>query len=331
MSGFAGRRLCGILAATWLAQAVYVATKLNVPDLLAGGPRDTADLAAACDADASALRRVLRTLAAAGVLRAEGSDSFGLATVGELLRTDAPGGGRDMVLMQGAEVFRSFAEIEYTVRTGQPAFDKVYERPFYAYLAENPQAAAVFHGPMAERPPAALSTVDLSDARTLVDLGGGTGSLLTELLDAYQELRGVLVELPAAADAARQRLARFGTRASVVSGNVFTDVPTGADVYVLSRVLHNWPDAECVDLLRLVHSAAAPGARCLVLERLLEPCGPSGLAAHLGDLLMLVTLPGRDRTGHEYRELLTTAGFAVARIRSGDGPNAESIIEAVKR
>ncbi len=329
---YAERRLRAILSGTWIAQALYVAVRLGVPDLLADGPRGTADLAAAAGAEVTALRRVLGALAAAGVLRADGSDRFGLAPVGDLLRTGVPGGGREMALMQGDEVFRSFAELEYTVRTGRPAFEKVYGRPFYAHLEADPAAAAAFHASMAGQPvPAVLSTVDLDGAALLVDVGGGGGALLAAVLDRQPALRGVLAELPAAATAARDRLAGHGSRVSIVECDFRTSVPAGGDVYVLCRVLHNWLDDGCADLLARVRAAAAPGARLLVLEKLLDPDAAGSLADRLGDLLVLATQPGRDRTAVEYGDLLAAAGWSVVMVRAGDAPGTEGLIEAVRR
>lgn len=319
------RKLQGILAGTWLAQAVYVATRLGIPDRLAHGPQSTVDLAAGADADKSALRRVLRTLVAAGLLRDVGEDSFGLSSAGAVLCAGAPGGGREMALLQGGQVFRSFAELEHSVRTGQPAFEYVFGQPFYDYLGKDPQTAAAFHEPMAAQPPpAATGALNLAAARTVVDLGGGTGALLAAVLDAYPQLHGTLVELPAAIADATRRLARFDDRASVVSGDIFTAVPPGADAYLLCRVLHNWSDQRCVELLGTIREAARPESRVLVLERLIDPNGSVNLATALGDLLMLATLPGRDRTAAEYGELLTAAGFAVRGVHIG-------LIEAVPR
>jgi hypothetical protein len=156
----------------------------------------------------------------------------------------------------------------------------------------------------------------------VVDLGGGTGALLATALDANPALRGVLVELPAAAAEARERLAPYGDRVEVVAGDFFAAVPVGADVYVLCRVLHNWPDDVCVDLLTRIRAVIAPSGRVLVLEQQLDPQGPSTLAARLADLLMLVTTPGRDRTAVEYGDLLRAAGFTVASTKPG-------LIEAV--
>jgi hypothetical protein len=328
----AQRRLLGILSGPWIAQSVYVVTRLGVPDLLAGGPRTGADLAAAVGADATALGRVLRALVAAGVLRGEGTDTFGLTPVGDLLRADAPGGGREMALMQGDEVYRSFAEIEYTVRTGRPAFEKVYGQPFYGYLEASPEAAAAFHGPMATQPvPSVLSTVDLDGDGLVVDVGGGTGALLAWVLDRAPGRRGVLAELPAAAVLAHAPLQRLGDRVTVVAADFRTTVPPGGDLYLLCRVLHNWLDDECVDLLGRIRAAALPGARVLVVEKLLDRGRPGTLADHLGDLLVLATQPGRDRTAAEYTGLVAAAGLTVAAVRPAGAGSGEGLVEAVVR
>jgi SAM-dependent methyltransferase len=228
-------------------------------------------------------------------------------------------------LMQGEEVFRAFAEIMHTVRTGAPAFEKVYGQSFYAYLDDSPAAARTFHESMGGQPvPAALSTCDLTGVRRVVDVGGGNGALLAELLDGRPGLRGVLLDRPEAASRARIRLADAGIadRVEVVEGSFFDRIPGGGDVYLLCRVLHNWTDERAVEILRRVHGAMCPGGRLIVLEELLpDPADPAtgsmDAAAGLVDLLMLVTLEGHDRTAAEYGRLMAQAGFTVTAVRRG--------------
>ncbi|HET8658491.1 MAG TPA: methyltransferase [Micromonosporaceae bacterium] len=327
----ARRRLLGILSGAWLGQACYAVVKLGVPDLLAQGPRTVDDLAAATGAHPRVLHRLLRALAGAGVLRQADPGTFALSSTGELLRSDAPGSTHLVALMHGEEVFRSFAEIMHTVRTGTPAFEKVYGRSFYAYLDENPDAASTFVESMGDQPvPAGLSTCDLSGVGTLVDVGGGNGTLLAEALTAHPRMRGVLLERPDAVAAARARLGEAGLadRVRFVAGSFFDTVPAGGDAYVLARVLHNWNDEHALEILRRVHAAAPPGARLLVLEELLPDADPP--PAGLGDLLMLVTLEGFDRTGAEYRELLVKAGFDVLAVRHVTGRQTGGVVEATR-
>jgi len=316
-----------MLSATWLAQSCYALVKLGVPDLLAGGPRTAEDLAVATGADPHALRRLLRALASAGLLKQPAPGTYALGPVTELLRSDAPGSAHLTALMYGEEIFRSFAEIEYTVRTGRPAFEKVHGQPFYAYLDANPDAAYTFHTAMGDQSvPAVLSTCDLAGVRTIVDVGGGNGSLLAAVLAEYPQMRGVLADLP---DAVRHARTRLRERVDFVEGSFFAHVPAGGDAYVLCRVLHNWTDERAVALLRRVRAAMAPGARLIVLEEFLPEDATAGSAtAGMVDLLMLVTLEGHDRTEAEYRALLGKAGFDVLAARPGAGPGTEGVIEA---
>jgi hypothetical protein len=315
-SHLARRKLLGLLSGSLPAQCCYALARLGVPDLLASGPRPVAELAAECGADPQVLHRMLRALAALGLLRRVEPDSYALTSVTELLRSDVPDSLRATAIMHGEEVFRSFAEIMHTVHTGEPAFDKVHGRGFYDYLAEHPGTASVFAAAMGSEPvPAALAGVDLSGVGTLVDVGGGDGRLLAEVLVAHQAMRGVLVELPESVAAARTRLTEAGVadRVELVEGSFFDEVPAGGDAYVLARVLHNWTDEHAGTILRRVGAAMSPEARLLVFETFLA----QDAAGAMVDLLMLGLLEGRERTAEEYRDLLARNGFSVTEVRPG--------------
>ncbi len=330
--GFARRKLFGILAGGVPGQCCYAVAKLGVADLLADGPRPLAELAADSGADPQVLNRLLRGLVALGVFRRAEPDGYALTSVGELLRADAPGSLRQTAIMYGDVVFRSFAEVMHTVHTGQPAFEKVYGQAFYDYLAEHPDVAETFAAAMgSEAAPAVLGEVDLSAVTTLVDVGGGDGGLLVEVLGRHPHLSGVLVELPSSVRAAGLRLdaAGLSKRAQLVEGDFFDAVPPGGDVYVLARVLHNWTDERAELLLRRTGAAMGPGARLLVLEKLL-PDTIDALGKAAVDLLMLVLLEGQDRTEAEYLALLDRAGFDVLRVLPSVG-SGEGLIEAVVR
>lgn len=306
----ARKRLLGILAGPWVAQAVYAVVKLGVPDLLTAGPATASHLASVTGASEQALGRLMRALCGVGIFSQPAPGQFALTASSELLRADVPGSVRLNVLMQGEEVYRSFAEIMHTVHGHGPAFEKVYGRPFYTYLEENPEAAQVFNASMAdEGPPEALDTCDLSWAKSIVDVGGGDGSLLLRVL--LPDQRGVLLELPSALAAARVRLAAIADRVDFMDGSFFDPVPPDGDVYILSRVLHNWSDESAARILANVRAAMPAHGRLIVLEEFLSDRG--GMV----DLLMLVTQEGRDRTEAEYHELLSASGFTVMASRPG--------------
>jgi hypothetical protein len=332
-SPFARRKLLGILSSSWVAQACYVVAKLGLPDAMAAGPRPVAELAAECDADPRVLNRLLRAMVSMGLFRQTAPQTYALTSVTELLRSDVPASLRQMAVLDGEEVFRSFADIMHTVRTGTPAFESIYGEPFYAYVSGQPQLAATFAEAMSEaHVSVALSLCDLTGVTRLVDVGGGNAGLLTEALLRYPDLRGVLLELPETVRQAKFTVADAGVddRAELVEGDFFEAVPAGGDAYVLARVLHNWTDERAELILRRVREGMAPGGRLIVIEQLLpDAVTEPGAGKGMVDLLMLVLLEGHDRTQAEYRQLLERSGFAVRAVRHGSGPDADSMLEAV--
>lgn len=278
--------LMRVLCSPWIAQSCYALAKLGVPDLMTDGPRTATELAVGSGTNPRALLRLLRALAAAGLVHETAPGVFGLTSLTQLLTSGATRSSRPSAIMFGEEVFRSFAEIIHTLRTGRPAFEKVYGQPFYDYLSEHREAARTFASAMGGASvPQALAACDLSGLRTLVDVGGGNGGLLARVLRAHPAARGVLVDLPEAVRQARDRLAAAGVadRVEFVEGSFFERLPAGGDVYVLARVLHNWDDTEAVALLRQVRSAIAADGRLFVLEQLMRPSGgpddgPAGAA-----------------------------------------------------
>jgi hypothetical protein len=333
----AHKRLLNILAGPLIAQACFAMCRLGVPGLLAGGPRTAAELAAGCGADPKALRRLLAALTAAGLLRETMPGTFGLTATGDLLRSDSPASADSSVLLYGQEIFRSLSEIMYTVRTGKPAFDHVYGTSFYTYLDQHPEVDRRFgaaQGSLAV--PAILATCDLSGVGTLVDIGGGNGRLLGQILTSHPAMRAVLVERPEMVRQATDHLGSLGvlSRVDLAQGDFFDAVPAGADAYVLSRCLHNWDDDRAAAILRTVRRAMAPASRLLVFEEFVGEGpgperdgagGPAG-STRIVDLLMLIMMEGHDRSEREYRALLATAGFEVLAVRPGR--HTEGVIEA---
>jgi hypothetical protein len=310
---FARKRLLGMVSGGVLAQCCYAAAELGVADLLAGGARPVAELAAECGADPVALDRLLSDLAHFGLFRHSGADGYALTSVGELLRTDVPGSLRQTAIMHGEEVARAFVAITHTLRTGRPAFDEVHGLPFYDYLNDHPVVANTMAEAMGTvgPPPVLAGYRPLERAELLVDIGGGDGGLLAAVLTAHPTLRGVLLELPGAIRAARARLADAGLldRAELVQGSFFDGVPPGGDVYVLARVLHNWADEHAVAILRRVRQVMTDRSRLIVLERFRSPAESGSVTTAMVDLLMLGLLEGRQRTEDEYVALLDQAGF----------------------
>jgi hypothetical protein len=306
------------------ARAIYVAAALGIADLLDGGARDADELARETDAHAPTLYRLLRALAAAGVLEHTAEDRFALTAVGATLRARAPDSTRPGVMMFHHPMFwRSWEELLYSVRTGRPALDQVFGKPVFEYLATTPDAAAAYDGGMTGLNqaiiPAIVKACDFARFRSIVDVAGGHGSLLAAILEAAPRARGVLVDLAHVTEVAQRNFAERGLqeRAAVVTGNMFDSVPAGGDAYVLKWILHDWDDAACVIILKNLRAAIAPAGRLLIVERVLPERAAASVAmrtAMMADLLMLIHLTGRERTEREFRALLAASGFGLERV-----------------
>ena len=309
-----------------LSRSLHVVADLGVADQLDDTPRTSAELAVDVGAQPEALGRVLRLLSAHGVF--ESSDGkFGHTPASRMLRTDHPQSMRDYVRMFGLPPFwATFGEMGHAVRTGLPAGDKVIEGGLWAYLAQHPDANAIFNATMMAKARSqiagVLSAYDFSGFQRIGDIGGGRGHLLGAVLERVPTATGVLFDLPHvvgdASGAVSPRLARQ-------AGDFFKDALPVCDAYLLMEVIHDWGDAESVDILKAIRRAAPSGARLLLIEEMV-PDDPGPAWSKMLDLHMLTLIGGKQRTRREYEALLRAAGFAFEReIETGGGI---SILEA---
>ncbi|MFC5952705.1 methyltransferase [Pseudonocardia lutea] len=315
------------------SQALAVAAELGVADLLADGPRPAADLAAATGTHPDALYRLLRALAAIGVFAEHDDRRFSLTAMGELLRRDHPHSLDPAVRMfcAGYE-WRAWGELGHSIRTGESAARQALGTDIWEYRRRHPEEAEVFDAAMrtmaASYADAILAAHDFGRYGVVAGVGGGTGVLLAAILRAHPGVRGVLAEQPHVLERAPAVLEAAGVadRVKLVGCDFFAAVPSGADAYVLLRVLHDWSDGDALTILRRVRQALPASARLLVVDGVVGPPGEDALTKFL-DLMMLVSAGGRERTEDEWTALLGDAGFAVeAVVPAGPG---RSVMEAV--
>lgn len=317
-------------------QLLNVAATLGIADVLGNGARTSAEIAAVVDADPIVLHRVLRGLAAEGVLDEQADGRFGLTPAGALLRADVPGSLRGSVLMRGGMYYQAATGLHDAVRRGGSAMKHVYGMHLFEYLAQHPEDEANFQQSMAARGAREAEDVvaayDFSGFRRMVDVGGGQGTLVAAILRRTSELHAVLFDLPAVVEQARPRLARAGMldRCELTGGDFFDAVPAGGDLYVLSRVLHDWDDAAAVRILRRCHAAMPEGATLLLAEAVMPKRATDQPVAIRMDVHMLTLLGGRERTAAEYQALLEAAGFRPAQVVPTCSPAGVSLIEAVR-
>ena len=326
-------QLIQMATAPWASRLVYLAAELKLPDLLAEGARSARELAAATGAHAPSLHRVLRALASLGLFTEGAEGRFSLTALGEALRSGAPGSARATVLTLGAPWFaRPLEELLYSVQTGKPAFDKIHGMPAFDWLAKHPEQASLFSETMVGfhglEPAAVAAAYDFSGLRTIADVGGATGNLLATILSRYPEPRGILFDLPhVVRDApALLRERNVMDRVRIEAGSFFERVPTGADAYLLSHVIHDWSEEQCLAILGHCRRARQPGNRLLIIEMVLPP-GDTPHPGKMLDIIMLSLPGGQERTEPEYRALLDKAGFRMARVVPTE--SAVSVVEAL--
>jgi SAM-dependent methyltransferase len=312
-----------------ISQALCVVADLEIADRLSAGERNVDDLAAETNCHADALYRVMRLLAAEGVFHEPSARRFGLTEVGEALRSDGRSSPRDLIRMLNREPYLAFAQLCHSVRTGLPAFDKVFGKPRFDWLADNPDEAALFQHAMIALSQGANEAVaeayDFGPFARVVDVGGGHGQLLSEILVRHPHLSGVLFDLPAGVQMALTGVGNFPPHTEFAAGSFFDSVPTGADAYILKKVIHDWNDERAVRILRNCRDAMKPHGRVLVAETIIPP-GNEPNTIKLIDANMLVVTGGVERTEAEYAALFTAAGLRLERVISTGQPI--SVLEA---
>jgi hypothetical protein len=317
-----------------VAAVVYAAAKLGIADHLAARqPQSAAELAGATSAHPPTLHRLMRTLASLGILTERDGQRFALTPLGDALRTGAPGSARATLLaFCGPAFWRSWEEIVHSVQTGKTGFEKVNGMPIFDYLAQHPDEASHFSEAMVgfhgAEPPAVARGYDFSGLTTVVDVGGATGNMLAAILSRHSGPSGVLFDRPHVVSDAPALLEAHGVadRVTIEPGNFFERVPAGGDAYLLSHIIHDWNEEQCLTILGHCRKAMRPDGRLLIVETVL----PTGDTPHQGkvqDMVMLVIPGGQERTEEEYASLLAKAGFRLRQVVPTE--SVVSVVEAV--
>ena len=318
-----------------IAQILYVAARLGLADHLKDGPRGCDELAHATDSHGPTLRRVLRALASVGILAQDDQQRFSLTPMGELLRSDTSDSLRDLVLNALAEErYRAWGGVMHTVKTGETAFDHVFGVGVWQYRAGHTEFGALFDKSIATftaHVQAVIRAYPFSNFKTIVDVGGGNGSLTMAILQAHPAVRGVIVDLPRVAEQTRGRIAAAGLsdRCDVIGGDAFQELPAGADGYLLSTVIHDWDDDHAIALLQSCRRAITLNSRLVLIERVVPERlddSPLSRPVVMSDLNMMVMTGGHERTVTEYELLFQAAGLALTKVTPTD--SIMSVIEA---
>ncbi|MBD2188994.1 methyltransferase [Pseudanabaena sp. FACHB-723] len=317
-----------MISGYWVSQCIYVAAKLAIADHLTKSPQTYQSLATATHSNPSALYRVLRALASVGIFTETESGNFAMTPLAEFLRSDSPQSMQPTAIMMGEpEHYQAWGDLLHSVKTGEPAFDHRFGKGVFEYFGTNPEAAQIFERSMnnfSEIELRAIAPVyDFSDFKVLIDVGGGYGELLAEILQQHPDSKGILFDEKYVIENAAATLAKHGIadRCECVSGSFFDSIPSGGDAYLLKHIVHDWDDERAIAILKTCQQAMDAHSKILVIEQVV-PQGNEPSGAKMLDINMLVMCPGgKERTESEFKYIFEQAGLKLLRII----PTAEDI------
>jgi O-methyltransferase domain len=308
-----------IMTGSFVAGAIACLAQLGIPDLLDGVPKSAKELASQVGADPQALYRLMRATASVGVL-AEGPDGkFSQTPMSTVLRSDATPSLRSFAIMGGREWHgRGWSHLEYCVRTGKQALDKIYGTHVFDFFKQHPAEAQIFNDAMTELSmidgPAVADAYNFEGIHSIVDVAGGHGFLLATILERNPHLRGTLYEAPHVIEGAvNGPLKPVMERCTLASGDMFSSVPASADAYIMKHIIHDWPDDLCIQLLKACRKGVNADGRLLVVDSVIRPGNDFSPSKFL-DLQMLIFPSGCERTEKQFCDLFVAAGWQLRRI-----------------
>jgi len=326
------RTAFGLLSHLYLTPVLGALLRGRVPDHLDAGPLPASELAKRSGLHPLTLTRGLRALAAFGAFQEVSPGVFANNPVSDFFR-DRPGGLRNAVLVWGGEpALEAAADLGYSVKTGEPSFEHVHGESFWDRMRRLPDEYELFNRALADlrsdEHQQIAGAYDWTGVKTVVDVGGGAGSLLAAILEKHEGIRGVLVEQPEVLPDADRLLSERGVRSrcEFLGGSFFDPIATTGEVWTVCQVLHDWPDAECRVILQRCRDAMRDADRLLVMEMLTVPCQPNPGVAMLDMMMLLYFGEARQRTVEEYEALFAPTGLELTRVIAT--PSAFSIVEA---
>ena len=322
-----------MISGFWVSQAIHLAARLGIADLVKAQPQTAAALAEATGTHAPSLSRVLRALVSIGIFAEDEQGRLVTTPLAATLETDAPGTLRWMAMVElGQEHFTAWGNLMHSVKTGEIAFDNHFGQPVWEYYAQHHEHAQNFNHEMSGLTgmihQAVLNAYDFSGITKIVDVAGGLGGQLSEILKAYPKLQGVLFDLPQVIADAGSLLVAAGVkdRCELTSGSFFESVPAGGDAYILKWIIHDWDDERSVTILKNCRRAIAENGKLLLVEMIIPPGNQPDLSK-LMDLNMMVMTGGCERTEADFSRLFSAAGFRLTRVVTTE--SMMSVIESV--
>lgn len=307
-----------IILEKWISKSVYAAAKIGVADVIRQESKSVEEIGELTGTRPDLLYRMLRALSGVGIFVETADRTFANTPLSECLAE-----GR---LKAAALMFHSpwhdgiWGQLAESLHSGEPAFEKLFGLPVFDWIKNNPEEAAVFHATSSRKAATVHGLIadayDFTDISTLVDVGGGTGGLMVQILQTHAHLKGMVAELPETVDQLHNviKVNRLEDRMSAVGCDFFVEIPRGADAYLLSHILHDWPDEECGIILKNCRKAMGALGKLLLIEGVISSSPNTFSINNFLDLEVFLMGGGRERTEDEYRHLLTISGFQCTKV-----------------
>lgn len=319
-----------IINSTWIAQSTCIIAKLGIPDFLSAGPKSINEIAQHTNTDKHSLFRVMRLLSEVGIFINDDQYTFCLTELGKTLQTDHPNSLRyAAIYLCNEHHWTAWGNLLYSIQTGQSAFKKLYSKDYFSFLDENPEDTFIFNECMKRRDKIRINTIvnhyDFTECKVIVDIGGGKGGLISEILKHNDLCKGILFDKYNVTLEAYQELKdqNILDRCEIISGDFFHSIPQTGDTYILSSILHDWSDDEAIKILRNCKEALKKTQKLLIIEKILDN-QPNSLFTKSMDIEMLAIFGGKERTLQEYNMLLSRADLYITKV---DKLNSIDIIE----
>jgi len=330
----ARQKLTELACAHILSQAIHVAARMNLADYLMHGPCGIDELAFQAHADADALCRLLRLLASNGIFYEDKNGMFSLTDLAKPLLSSHPQSIKSWLMYHDGDEqrWRSYGHMDYSIQTGKPAFNYLYGQGYFDIIAQDSQKAAQFDEGQSnisqEENSQIVQSYDFSQYKTIMDIGGGKGGLLAEILKNNNSAYGILYDLPHVMSSAQEYLLgeNLETHFTCLPGNFFEKIDGNCDLYILKRILHDWNDEDCINILSNCKKSMTKNSKLLIIEAVVATGNAKDFAKNV-DLAMLVLFGGKERTENEWKILLQAANLKLLHIRKT--PSMLSILEVV--
>ena len=313
------------------SQALFVAAKLGIADILSNGSKTADELAKATGVNSRSIYHLMRMLISVGVFSTEDNDKFILNHLGKHLLTGTSDSLRGTVMAMGDDIYQAWGNLLYGIKTGKTAFNHTFNSDFFSYFKQDSEASVNFNEWMKETTREwllpVLEAYDFSEVKTLVDVGGGIGTLTAVILNANSKMQAILFDREDVVVGAQRVLEGAGVadRCQIVGGNFFDAVLPDGDLYLISRVLLNWDDTHAIKILTNCYQAMTVKDRLVVVDFML-PKGKMSPFIGLTSLNLFIVCGTFMRTEDEFYNLLSSAGFKVTNTIKTTGP--VSAIEA---